>query len=49
VLALVGVAQLMVTLDVTTVQIALPSAPRALRFSTVQALERPRATDQRAD
>jgi EmrB/QacA subfamily drug resistance transporter len=34
VLALVGVAQLMVTLDVTIVQIALPSAQRALHFST---------------
>src|ERR1700758_3236536 len=34
VLALVGVAQLMVTLDVTIVQIALPSAKRALHFST---------------
>ncbi|MFZ0976789.1 MAG: hypothetical protein WAN22_31510 [Solirubrobacteraceae bacterium] len=33
-LALVGVAQLMVTLDVTIVQIALPSAQRALHFST---------------
>ena len=34
VLALLGVAQLMVTLDVTIVQIALPSAQRALHFST---------------
>src|ERR1700733_11354466 len=34
VLGLVGVAQLMVTLDVTIVQIALPSAQRALHFST---------------
>jgi EmrB/QacA subfamily drug resistance transporter len=34
VLALVGVAQLMVTLDATIVQIALPSAQRALHFST---------------
>ena len=34
VLVLVGVAQLMVTLDVTIVQIALPSAQRALHFST---------------
>src|SRR5919106_5476305 len=34
VLALLGVAQLMVTLDVTIVQIALPSAQHALGFST---------------
>jgi EmrB/QacA subfamily drug resistance transporter len=34
VLGLVGVAQLMVTLDVTIVQIALPSAQRTLHFST---------------
>jgi len=34
VLALLGVAQLMVTLDVTIVNIALPSAQRALHFST---------------
>ena len=34
ILALLGVAQLMVTLDVTIVNIALPSAQRALHFST---------------
>jgi len=34
VLALLGVAQLMVVLDVTIVNIALPSAQRALQFST---------------
>jgi hypothetical protein len=34
VLTLVGVAQLMVVLDVTIVNIALPSAQRALHFST---------------
>jgi len=34
ILALLGVAQLMVTLDVTIVNIALPSAQRALQFST---------------
>jgi EmrB/QacA subfamily drug resistance transporter len=34
VLALVGVAQLMVVLDVTIVNIALPSAQKALHFST---------------
>ncbi len=34
VLALLGVAQLMVVLDVTIVNIALPSAQRALHFST---------------
>jgi EmrB/QacA subfamily drug resistance transporter len=34
VLALVGVAQLMVVLDATIVNIALPSAQRALHFST---------------
>src|ERR1700733_14184393 len=34
VLGLVGVAQLMVTLDVTIVQIALPSAQHTLHFST---------------
>jgi EmrB/QacA subfamily drug resistance transporter len=34
VLVLVGVAQLMVTLDVTIVNIALPSAQRSLHFST---------------
>jgi EmrB/QacA subfamily drug resistance transporter len=35
VLALLGIAQLMVVLDVTIVNIALPSAQRALHFSTV--------------
>src|SRR5690349_10685352 len=34
VLALLGVVQLMVVLDVTIVNVALPSAQRALRFST---------------
>jgi MFS family permease len=34
VLALLGVAQLMVVLDVTIVNIALPSAQKALQFST---------------
>jgi MFS family permease len=34
VLALLGVAQLMVVLDVTIVNVALPSAQRALGFST---------------
>jgi hypothetical protein len=34
VLALVGVAQLMVVLDATIVTIAIPSAQRALGFST---------------
>ncbi len=34
VLALLGVAQLMVVLDLTVVNIALPSAQKALRFST---------------
>src|SRR3977135_4173614 len=34
VLALVGVAQLMVVLDATIVNIALPSAQQALHFST---------------
>src|SRR5436305_14437088 len=34
VLALLGVAQLMVVLDATIVNIALPSAQRALHFST---------------
>ena len=34
ILALVGVAQLMVILDSTIVNIALPSAQRALHFST---------------
>src|ERR1700747_2217164 len=34
VLAVVGVAQLMVVLDVTIVNIALPSAQRTLHFST---------------
>lgn len=34
VLALLGIAQLMVVLDVTIVNIALPSAQRALDFST---------------
>ena len=34
VLALVGVAQLMIVLDVTIVNIALPSAQQALHFST---------------
>lgn len=34
VLALVGVAQLMIVLDVTIVNIALPSAQVALHFST---------------
>jgi hypothetical protein len=33
-LALPGVAQLMVVLDVTIVNIALPSAQKALQFST---------------
>ena len=33
-MALLGVAQLMVVLDVTIVNIALPSAQRALQFST---------------
>ena len=33
-LALVGVAQLMVTLDVTIVNIALPTAQKALHFNT---------------
>jgi MFS family permease len=33
VLALVGVAQLMVVLDATVVNVALPSAQRALHFS----------------
>src|SRR5947208_8739865 len=33
VLALLGIAQLMVVLDVTVVNIALPSAQRALHFS----------------
>ena len=35
VLAVIGLAQLMVVLDVTIVNIALPSAQRALHFSTV--------------
>jgi EmrB/QacA subfamily drug resistance transporter len=35
VLAVVGLAQLMIVLDVTVVNIALPSAQRALHFSTV--------------
>ena len=34
VLAVLGVAQLMVVLDATIVNIALPSAQRALHFST---------------
>ncbi len=34
VLALLGVARLMVVLDATIINIALPSAQRALRFST---------------
>src|SRR6201992_1390701 len=34
VLAVLGVAQLMVVLDATIVNIALPSAQRALQFST---------------
>jgi hypothetical protein len=34
VLALLGVAQLMVVLDATIVNIALPSAQKALHFST---------------
>ncbi|HEX6521105.1 MAG TPA: hypothetical protein VF070_14030 [Streptosporangiaceae bacterium] len=34
VLALLGVAQLMIVLDVTIVNIALPSAQQALHFST---------------
>ena len=34
VLALLGVAQLMVVLDATIVTIALPSAQKALHFST---------------
>src|ERR1700678_1146710 len=34
VLALLGIAQLMVVLDVTIVNIALPSAQRTLHFST---------------
>jgi MFS family permease len=36
VLALLGVAQLMVTLDVTIVNIALPTAQQTLHFSTDQ-------------
>jgi EmrB/QacA subfamily drug resistance transporter len=35
ILAVIGLAQLMVVLDVTIVNIALPSAQRALHFSTV--------------
>ena len=35
ILGVVGLAQLMVVLDVTIVNIALPSAQRALGFSTV--------------
>jgi EmrB/QacA subfamily drug resistance transporter len=35
VLGVIGLAQLMVVLDVTVMNIALPSAQRALRFSTV--------------
>jgi EmrB/QacA subfamily drug resistance transporter len=35
VLAVIGIAQLMVVLDVTVMNIALPSAQRALHFSTV--------------
>ena len=34
ILALLGVAQLMIVLDVTIVNIALPSAQQALHFST---------------
>ncbi|MGD0246104.1 MAG: hypothetical protein ABSB59_38050 [Streptosporangiaceae bacterium] len=32
---MIGIAQLMVVLDVTVMNIALPSAQRALQFSTV--------------
>ncbi len=35
ILAVVGIAQLMVVLDITVVNIALPSAQRSLHFSTV--------------
>jgi EmrB/QacA subfamily drug resistance transporter len=35
VLAVVGIAQLMIVLDITVMNIALPSAQRALHFSTV--------------
>ena len=34
VLAVIGIAQLMVVLDLTVMNIALPSAQRALHFST---------------
>jgi hypothetical protein len=43
VLAVIGIAQLMVVLDVTVMNIALPSAQRALGFSTVRPL-RPAAS-----
>ena len=36
ILAVIGLAQLMVVLDVTVMNIALPSAQRALHFSTVE-------------
>ena len=35
ILGVIGLAQLMVVLDVTVMNIALPSAQRALHFSTV--------------
>ena len=37
ILAVIGLAQLMVVLDATIVNIALPSAQRALHFSTTTA------------